>query len=55
MASVLTDVLFHFSLEALGAIGLRCALGLCTHAWHRVAVWVPLGIASSWLTVTLLG
>jgi hypothetical protein len=55
VASVLADVLFHFSLEALGAIGLRCAPGICRHAWDRVAVWVPFGLASSCLTVTLVG
>jgi hypothetical protein len=49
------DVLLHFSLEALGALGLRCALGVCRHVWHRVAAWVPFGLATSWLSVALVG
>jgi len=52
---MLADVLLHFSLEALGAAGLRCALGVCRHTWHRVAVWVPFGLASSYVTVQLVG
>ena len=49
------DVLLHFGLEALGALGLRCALGVCRHMWHRVAVWAPFGLLTSWATVALLG
>jgi hypothetical protein len=53
--AMLTDVLLHFGLEALGALGLRCALGLCKHVRHRVAVWAPFGLLTSWLTVALIG
>jgi hypothetical protein len=52
---MLIDVLLHFGLEATGALGLRCALGVCRRPAHRVAVWVPFGLLTSWLTVTLLG
>jgi hypothetical protein len=43
------DVLVHFSLEAIGALGVRCTLALCRHARHRVAAWTSLGLLTSWL------
>ena len=52
---MLTDVLLHFGLEAIGALGLRCALRLCRHPAHRLAVWLPFGLLTSWLTVALIG
>jgi hypothetical protein len=54
-AAMLIDVLLHFGLEALGALGLRCALGFCEHIRHRVAVWIPFGLGTSWVTVSVLG
>jgi hypothetical protein len=52
---MLSDVLLHFGLESIGALGLRCALGLCSHPWHRVAAWVPFGLLTSWATVSVVG
>ena len=52
---MVTDVLVHFSLELLGALGLRAVLGMCRHPWHRLAVWAPFALGSSWLTVALVG
>jgi len=49
------DVLLHFGLETLGALGLRCALGFCEHTRHRIAVWIPFGLGTSWVTVSVLG
>jgi hypothetical protein len=52
---VLSDIVLHFALEALGALGLRCTLKLCRHVWHRAAVWIPFGLGTSWLTVLTAG
>jgi hypothetical protein len=52
---VLSDVVLHFALEALGALGLRCTLKVCRHVWHRAAVWIPFGLGTSWLTVLTAG
>lgn len=49
------DVLLHFGLEAVGALGLRCVVGVCHHAAHRAAAWGAFGLATSWLTVSLVG
>jgi hypothetical protein len=49
------DVLLHFGLEALGALGLRCAVGLCRHRLHRAAVWASFGLLTSAITVTVIG
>jgi hypothetical protein len=49
------DVLLHFGLEALGALGLRCAAGLCRHRRHRVALWASFGLLTSTLTVAAMG
>lgn len=55
VARMLADVVLHFSLEAIGALGLRCVLAVCRHAWQRVAVWAPFGLLTSWCTVALVG
>ena len=52
---MLADVLIHFSLEAVGALGLRCVVGLCDHAAHRAAAWTGFGLLSSAATVSLVG
>ena len=52
---MLSDIVLHFALEALGALGLRCTLKVCRHVWHRAAVWIPFGLGSSWLTVLTAG
>jgi hypothetical protein len=49
------DVLLHFGLEATGALGLRCVIGLCDHATHRAAVWSVFGLLTSWVTVSAVG
>jgi hypothetical protein len=50
-----TDVLIHFGLEAIGALGLRCVVGFCRHAAHRALAWSALGLLTSWLTVNAVG
>jgi hypothetical protein len=52
---MLIDVLIHFSLEAVGALGLRCVVGLCDHAAHRALAWTGFGLLTSWLTVSVVG
>jgi hypothetical protein len=52
---VIGDMVLHFALEALGALGLRCSLRLCRHVWHRAAVWIPFGLGTSWLAVMVAG
>ena len=52
---MVTDVLLHFGLEALGALGLRCILGFCEHPRHRIAAWIPYGLLTSWVTVSVVG
>jgi len=49
------DVLIHFGLEAIGAAGLRCVVGLCEHAAHRAVAWTGFGLLTSWLTVSAVG
>ena len=49
------DVLIHFGLEAIGAAGLRCVVGLCDHAAHRAVAWTGFGLLTSWLTVSAVG
>jgi hypothetical protein len=52
---MLVDVLIHFGLEATGALGLRCVVGLCDHAAHRALAWGGFGLLTSWLTVNAVG
>ena len=49
------DVLLHFGLEAVGAAGLRCVVGFCHHAAHRVAAWTTFGLLTSYVTVHAVG
>jgi hypothetical protein len=49
------DVLIHFGLEAIGAAGLRCVVGFCDHAAHRVAAWTVFGLLTSFVTVSAVG
>ena len=51
----ITDVLIHFSLEAMGALGLRCVVGLCDHAAHRALAWTGFGLLPSFVTVSVVG
>ena len=55
LGPIVLDVLVHFSLEAIPALGLRWALGLYRHARHRIAAWTSLGLLTSWLTVAMIG
>lgn len=50
-----TDVLIHFMIEAIGGLGMRCALGMCKHTHHRIMVWIPFGLLTSWITVHMVG
>ncbi len=52
---MLADVLLHFGLELAGAAGLRCVVGFCDHAAHRVVAWGGFGLATSFLTVHAVG
>jgi hypothetical protein len=52
---MLADVVIHFGLEAIGALGLRCAVGWCDRAAHRAAAWTGFGLMTSWLTVNAVG
>jgi hypothetical protein len=52
---MLADVLIHFSLEAVGALGLRCVVGMCDHAAHRALAWGGFGLLTSWAAVSLVG
>jgi len=52
---MLAEVLLHFGLESLGALGLRGALALCRHPHHRAMVWLPFGLLTSWITVSVVG
>ena len=49
------DVLIHFGLEAIGALGLRCVVGFCDHAAHRALAWSSFGLLTSWVTVSAVG
>jgi hypothetical protein len=49
------DVLIHFGLEATGALGLRCVVGLCHHAAHRAMAWTGFGLLTSVVTVNAVG
>ena len=49
------DVLVHFGLEAIGAAGLRCVVGLCHHAAHRAVAWTVFGLLTSAVTVSVVG
>lgn len=57
MTLPLLDIGIHMVLEALGGASMACALGLCKHRHHawRALVWFPLALASSTLTVWLVG
>lgn len=50
-----SDVILHLALEGAGAVGLRCAFGMCKHRHHRVAAWVAIAVPMSVLTVHLVG
>lgn len=50
-----TDILLHLGLDLTGGLTLRCAMGMCEHRRHQIAVWVTLGIIFSMLTVYLVG
>ena len=52
---VLADVAVHLVLEAIGALGLRCALGMCAHRHHRIMAWVAIAVPMSILTVLAVG
>ena len=49
------DVLVHFSLEAVGAAGLRCVVAMCDHAAHRAVAWGVFGLMTSAATVSVVG
>ena len=49
------DVLIHFGLEAIGALGLRCVVGFCDHAAHRALAWSSFGLLTSWAAVSVVG
>jgi len=55
LGPIVLDVLVHFSSEAIGALGPRCALALCRHSRHRIAGWTSLGPLMLWLTVAVIG
>jgi hypothetical protein len=52
---VFANVLIHFGLEAVGALGLRCVVGVCHHAAHRALAWSGFGLLTSWVTVNAVG
>ena len=52
---MVADVLIHFGLEAVGATGLRCVIAMCDHAAHRAVAWGVFGIATSAVTVSVVG
>jgi hypothetical protein len=52
---MITDVPIHFGLEATGALGLRCVVGLCDHVAHRALAWTGFGLLTSWVTVSAVG
>ena len=49
------DVLIHLALEALGALSLRCVLGMCKHKRHRIIAWTTTALIFSIATVILVG
>lgn len=52
----LLDYVVHFGLESLGSlIVLFAQTHICRHTWHRVAIWMVFSIATTILTVNLVG
>lgn len=49
------DVLAHLGLDLSGGITLRCAMGMCSHRRHQMAVWVVGAMLISVSTVWLIG
>lgn len=49
------DVLLHLCLDVSGGVTLRCAMGVCEHKHHQMAVWLLGCILISVSTVALVG
>lgn len=49
------DYALHFILEATGGVGCACAQRFCHHRVHQFLVWMVFGIATTIVTVRLVG
>lgn len=49
------DVLLHLALDLSGGLTLKCAMGMCEHPRHQMAVWMLGAILISVSTVALVG
>lgn len=49
------DVLLHLGLDLSGGVTLKCAMGMCKHPHHQLAVWIAGAMLVSISTVALIG
>lgn len=49
------DVLLHLGLDLTGGVTLKCAMGMCEHPRHQMALWIIGAMLISVATVVLIG